>query len=106
MDCDIFSDLLLSSLLPLLGWLLLQLVFLWMKPPLPMKTLCFVSLLLISWTGINTLIFDEREASWSTYTHIWLIGLSLSFTPAATLGSISGWLFYYIHTKFGTKGPQ
>lgn len=99
MDCDIFSDLLLSSLLPLIGWLLLQLLLLWRKPTLRIKTACLVTLLFVSWACINTQIFDEREASWSTYTHIWMIGLSLSFIPSIVLGGVTGFLYYLMKIK-------
>jgi hypothetical protein len=98
-DCDIFSDLLLSSVLPILGWLLLQSFFFWKKSPLRIKTICFVITLIICWVTINTQIFNEREASWSTYTNVWMIGISLSFLPSAILGIITGCFYYFINLK-------
>lgn len=98
-DCDIFSDLFLSSVLPILGWLLLQPFFFWTKPGLRIKTICFAVVLITCWVIINTQIFNEREASWSTYTNIWIIGIDLSFFPSVILGGVMACVYYVTNLK-------
>lgn len=99
LDCSLFSDLLLSSTLPIIGCIPLYIFFAWIKPSLRVRAVCFAAMLVISWICINTLIFDEREASWSTYTHVWLFGLILSLSPVVAAGTFMGFLYYLAGLK-------
>lgn len=97
LDCDIFQDLLFSSLLPLFLTGSLHLIYCWLKPALLYRTVLCVILLLFSWYAIDTIIFDEREASWSTYTNIWWIGLEMCILQAMAFGLVFGGIYYALH---------
>lgn len=96
LDCDIFPDLLFSSILPIIGLGLLQVLYFFIRPVLAVRTILSIIMLIICWTIIDTQIFDEREASWSTYTNVWEIGIALSFLPATTFGVIFGVVHYFL----------
>ncbi|SHE55005.1 hypothetical protein [Pedobacter caeni] len=97
LDCDMFPDLLLSSLLPLLATGILHLTYYWLKPGLLCRTVFCVIMLILSWYAIDTAIFDEREASWSTYTHIWWIVLEMCILQTMAFGLIFGGIYYALH---------
>lgn len=93
LDCDIFSDLLLSAVLPVLAIGILHLVYRWTNPGLFRKTIFCVGVLMLCWYVIDTVIFDEREASWSTYTNIWSVGLGLCILQICTFGLLFGVIY-------------
>jgi hypothetical protein len=99
LDCDIFSDLFFSSILPMVSLAILHLLNRLTKPRLTIKIFLSVMILIFCWTFIDTEIFNEREASWSTYTNIWAIGICLSFLPVTTFGIIFGLSYYFLNLK-------
>ncbi|WP_166921820.1 hypothetical protein [Flavobacterium poyangense] len=99
LDCDIFTDLVISSLLPafFIGIVnFLSFKFLWKKK---IKVLGTAFVLFVSWFIIDTEIFIEREASWSTYTNVWEISFLLAAIPILTIGILFIMLFNYVTGK-------
>ncbi|SUJ29124.1 Uncharacterised protein [Sphingobacterium spiritivorum] len=99
LDCSFFPDLMISSLLPLLGMAVIHLVFVWIKPRLMIRAGTVALTLILCWYLIDTAIFDEREASWSTYTDLWAVSLYICALQIITFGLIAAGVYYKLYSK-------
>jgi hypothetical protein len=99
MECGFFSDLLYASALPLVATAILHLVYWWLKPGLFKKTIFAVATLMLCWYVIDTIIFDEREASWSTYSNLWSVGVLLCIRQVMAAGLIFGGSYYALQSR-------
>lgn len=99
MDCDFSLDLLLSAALPVVALGILHLLYWWIEPRLFVRTIFCVALLMLCWYLVDISIFDEREASWSTYTNIWWVGWRLCIFQIITFGVFFGVIYYALYPK-------
>lgn len=104
LDCDIFTDLVISSLLPLFLIGLMSLFFFKYNAKWSLRLVLTTLALLTSWLLIDTEIFIEREASWSTYTNVWEVSFRLAIIPVLTVGLLFAFLFHcLIKTSLSRK---
>ncbi|WP_268846627.1 hypothetical protein [Flavobacterium aestivum] len=94
LDCDFSLDLVLSSLLPVLLIFIINLLIFRFISKKSIKTTITAFILISTWLIIDTEIFIEREASWSTYTNVWQEGFRLATIPIFTIGSIFIYVFH------------
>lgn len=99
MDCDFSLDLLFSAALPVFALGILHLLYWWIKPRLFIRTIFCVAILMLCWYMVDTTIFDEREASWSTYSNIWWVGLRLCIFQIITFGVFFGVIYHALCPK-------
>lgn len=93
LDCDLFSDLVMFSLFPSITLSFVYLFFLWLQPKINIRIAISFCILFFWWLLINTEIFVDRVASWSTFTNVYQIGLSLTLLPGITFGIIYSILY-------------
>ncbi|WP_236582168.1 hypothetical protein [Sphingobacterium spiritivorum] len=94
LDCNFLPDLVLSSFLPLTAMIVIHVIFIFIKPKRIMRTCVVAFALMLCWYLIDIAIFDEREASWSTYTNIWVTGLYLCALQISVFGSVKAVIYY------------
>ncbi|WP_264524478.1 hypothetical protein [Flavobacterium sp. N502536] len=103
LECDIFLDLLFSSILPVF-LIAISHVFLFKFSSKKIFRILITALILLSsWWIIDTEIFIEREASWSTYTNVWEVGFRLAVIPILTVGALFLFLFDLLVEKISFK---
>ncbi|WP_316803140.1 hypothetical protein [Pedobacter nototheniae] len=102
-ECSFFGDLFCASLLPLSVIGILQLIYYRLKPRLIYQTVFCMLALMFCWYIIDTIIFDEREASWSTYSNIWSIGIIICWLQVAVFGLVFGLIYYIFHPQIQHK---
>ena len=96
MECSFLGDLFSASALPLVATGLLHLIYWRLKPRLILKTIFCVVTLMLCWYAIDTTIFDEREASWSTYDSIWYVGILVCILQTSIFGLLFGVVYYFL----------
>lgn len=99
LDCDLFSDAVILSIFPAFFSFLLLFLFLRLKTKATIQISLTVLFLFIFWTAITTSIFEDRVASWSTFTHTWLIGLNLTLLPGIISGIALSFVYSYLFTR-------
>lgn len=99
MECSFSGDLFYASALALFIIGLLQLIYWWLKPGLIYQTVFCVMTLMLCWYATDTIIFDEREASWSTYSNIWTIGILISILQITIFGVVFGVIYYVLYPE-------
>ncbi|SIT33680.1 hypothetical protein SAMN05421788_11349 [Filimonas lacunae] len=100
LTCSLESDLLSYSTLALVPLTGLLLVFGYLRVQNGLFIATTLLLLMISWAVIDTMIFDDRVASWSTFTtaELWLASLVGCLLPVMA-GGIAWWGIAYFTTR-------
>ncbi|WP_136669265.1 hypothetical protein [Flavobacterium sp. H122] len=99
LDCDLFSDLVMFSFFPSITLSLVYLFFIWVQPRNGIRIAVSFWILFLWWLLINTDIFVDRVAAWSTFTNVWQIGLGLTMFPGISLGLLYCILYRFIYAK-------